>query len=93
MRTTKEELVTVAKKIAEKLNQATGPTILVYPLKGLSSIDTEGQVFEDAEARQALFDTLDQEINPDVVKVIKLDNAINDVEFAEQISQYLVDLL
>ena len=33
MRTTKEELVTVAKKIAEKLNQATGPTILVYPLK------------------------------------------------------------
>jgi len=93
MRTTKDELVTVAKKIAEKLNQATGPTILVYPLKGLSSIDTEGQVFEDAEARQALFDTLDQEINPDVVKVIKLDNAINDVEFAEQISQYLVDLL
>ena len=93
MRTTKEEMVPLAKKIAEKLNQATGPTILVYPLKGLSAIDAMGQVFEDAEARQVLFDTLDREINPEVVKVVKLDQAINDTEFAESIAQYLVDIL
>lgn len=93
MRTTKEEMVPLAKKIAEKLNQTTGPTILVYPLKGLSAIDAAGQVFEDEEARQMLFDILDREISPDVVKVVKLDNAINDVEFAETIAQYLVDLL
>lgn len=93
MRTTKEEMVPLAKKIAEQLNQATGPTILVYPLEGLSAIDTKGQIFEDEEARQVLFDTLDREINPDIVKVVKLDHAINDIEFAETIAKYLFDLL
>lgn len=93
MRTTKEEMVLLAKKIAEKLNQSTGPTVLVYPLKGLSAIDNEGQIFEDVEARKILFETLDKEINPDAVKVIKLENHINDPEFAEKISEFLLEMM
>ena len=42
--------------IGEKLNAACGPTVLFMPLRGVSAIATEGQVFHDADADRALFD-------------------------------------
>lgn len=93
MRTSKDEMIQLGKKIAEKLNQATGPTVLVYPLKGVSALDAEGQFFEDVEARQALFATLDAAIDPKVVRVIKSDRHLNDPEFAKEIAQVLLDMM
>ena len=58
MRTTPDECREIGRIIAGKLNAATGPTVLFVPLRGVSAIATEGQVFHDAEADTALFDTI-----------------------------------
>ena len=43
MRTNVEENIGLGKVIAEKLNMAQSPTVLMLPLKGVSGIDGEGQ--------------------------------------------------
>lgn len=45
------------------------------------------------EEDKMLFDTLRKGINKNVVELIELDFAINDVEFAEMAAQRLIDLM
>ena len=61
---------------------------LFIPLRGVSLIDVDGQVFHDPEADQALFDGLRETLDPDV-DVRELDTDINDPAFA----QAMVDTL
>ncbi len=93
MRTNVEENEKIGKKLVEKLNMAKEKTVLMLPLKGISSIDVEGQPFYGVEEDRMLFDTLRRGINKDVVELIELDFAINDVEFAEIAAQRLIDLM
>jgi uncharacterized protein (UPF0261 family) len=81
MRTTPEECATLGRVIAEKLNQARGPLTVFVPLKGVSLIATEGQVFYDPAADEALFGALRERLDPDV-DLRELDLDINDPEFA-----------
>ena len=92
MRTTPEENAQLGKIIAEKLNSATGPTVLMLPLRGVSMIDAEGQPFHSKEADQALFEAIRQNID-DSVELVELDLHINDVEFASAIADRLIKLL
>lgn len=93
MRTSVEENKKIGSKIAEKLNMATGDTVLMIPLKGVSAIDIEGQAFYGEEEDKMLFNTLKNEINRDVVEVVEMENSINDKEFAEFAAQKLIDLM
>ena len=93
MRTTIEENKEIGHRIAEKLNMAKGSTILMFPLKGVSMIDAEGQAFYGKDEDIALFSTLRNEINPEVVKIEEYDMHINDKEFAEKAAQNLIDLI
>ncbi len=93
MRTTVEENKEIGRRIAEKLNLAKGSTILMFPLKGVSMIDAEGQAFYGKDEDIALFSTLRNEINPEVVKIEEYDMHINDKEFAERAAQNLIDLI
>lgn len=93
MRTTVEENEEIGKKLVEKLNMAKEKTVLFLPLKGVSSIDVEGQVFYGAEEDKMLFDTLRKGVNRSVVDVVEMDCAINDIEFAEAAAQKLIDLM
>lgn len=93
MRTTVEENKEIGSRIAEKLNMATGKTALFLPLKGVSLIDAEGQPFFGPEEDAALFDTLKNSVNRDVVEIIEMDAAINDVAFAEAAAQKLIDFM
>ncbi len=81
MRTTPEECAELGRRIARKLNAATGPLTLFVPLAGVSLIDTEGQPFHDPEADKALFEALRENLD-DKVEVRELDTDINDPEFA-----------
>ena len=92
MRTTPEECADLGRIIAEKLNQATGPTTLFIPLKGVSAIDAEGQPFHDPAADEALFNALRQHLGPSV-EVIELDMHINDSDFAAAIANRLLAML
>ncbi len=88
MRTTPEECAELGRRIGRKLSAATGPVTLFIPLRGVSLIAVDGQVFHDPEADQALFDGLRETLDPDV-DVRELDTDINDPAFA----QAMVDTL
>jgi uncharacterized protein (UPF0261 family) len=89
MRTTPEECARLGEIIADKLNAATGTTTLIVPLRGVSAIDREGQVFFDAQADRALFDALRRTIG-DQVSLVELDMHINDPEFADAVADQLL---
>lgn len=93
MRTNVEENIKVGRKIVEKLNSATGPTVMMLPLNGVSMIDAPGQPFYGKEEDEALFNELRIGLNRDVVELIELNNHINDQEFAEAAAQKLLDLM
>jgi uncharacterized protein (UPF0261 family) len=88
MRTTPEECAELGRMIAEKLNQAQGPLTLFVPLKGVSVIATEGQVFHDPAADEALFGALRDHLDP-AVDLQELDLDVNDPEFARAMADRL----
>ncbi len=93
MRTTPAECREIGRIIAEKLNGATGPTVLFVPLRGVSAIATEGQVFFDPEADAALFDTIRELINTSKVELHEFDLDVNDPEFALAMANRLHELM
>ena len=93
MRTTLEENQALGKIIAEKLNKTTGKTAVYLPLKGVSLIDTAGQVFYGSQEDQMLFTTLKNNLNLDLVEVQELDMEINDPEFALAMAKKLVAMI
>lgn len=88
MRTTPQECAELGRVIAEKLNQAQGPLTLFVPLKGVSLIATEGQVFHDPAADEALFGALRDHLDPDL-DLQELDLDVNDPEFARTMADRL----
>ncbi len=83
MRTTAAECSEIGRRIAEKLNSATGPTTVVFPLKGLSALDVEGGCFFDAEADRSLLEALKEHCRP-AVRMVVVDAHINDELFAKR---------
>lgn len=81
MRTTAEECRQLGVLLAKKLNRAKCPVTVFVPLRGTSSISTEGGVFHDADADRALFDGLKDNLDSANVCVTS-DAAINDKDFA-----------
>lgn len=92
MRTTPAENRELGRIFAEKLNRATGSTVLVLPLRGVSMIDAEGQPFHSVEADAALFDALREHLNENT-KLVEVDAHINDDAFAEAYARELLTLL
>jgi uncharacterized protein (UPF0261 family) len=88
MRTTLEECAELGRRIARKLNAAKGPVTLFIPLRGVSLIDTESQVFYDPEADAALFDALRGNLE-EKVEMREIDTDINDPEFARALAYRL----
>jgi len=93
MRTDVEENAALGHKLAEKVNQSTGPCTFLIPLKGVSMIDAEGQAFWGPDEDRALFDALRADIDRSKVDLQELDLHINDREFAEHAAQQLIDLM
>lgn len=89
MRTTKEENRKLGQMIAQKLNKAKGPTVFVWPRRGISLIDKEGQPFYDPEADKALIDSLRENLGRKV-ELIEMDLDINDGKFAAEAANQLI---
>jgi uncharacterized protein (UPF0261 family) len=92
MRTTPGECAELGRRLATKLNSATSPTALYIPLRGVSTIATEGQPFHDPEADEALVQALRSHLD-ESVEVHELDLAINDDEFAIAMARRLVTMI
>jgi uncharacterized protein (UPF0261 family) len=92
MRTNVEENRQLGKIFAQKANQAKGPVAFLIPLKGFSVTDSEGGPFWWPEADQAFLTTLKNNLNPEI-KVVELDNHINDNEFSETAVEMLLNMI
>jgi uncharacterized protein (UPF0261 family) len=93
MRTTEEEMAELGRRIARKLNGASGPTALYVPLRGVSAIDVDGGPFRDAQADEALFRALREGVDGDRVELVEVDADVNDPAFARAMADRLHELI
>lgn len=77
-----QEMVKVAEVIAERLNQATGPTTVVIPLRGFSYPSREGGPTYDPEGDRLFAQVLKANLKPNI-KYVEVDCHINDPPYAE----------
>ncbi|KKB11292.1 hypothetical protein VE25_13310 [Devosia geojensis] len=81
LRTSPSENTEIGRRIAQKLNAAAGPVTVLFPLRGFSALDAEGQVFFDPQADAVLLQSLKDNLEANV-QLEELDLHINDPEFA-----------
>ena len=92
MRTNAEENEKMGKAFAEKANAAKGPVAFLFPLKGVSILDGEGERFCDRDVDQVIFDTIKANLK-DGIAVEEVDHNINDPEFAAKAVEMMLDLI
>ncbi len=92
MRTNEAENRRIGEIFAEKANAAKGPVAFLFPLRGVSMLDGDGQQFCDRAADRALFDAIRQKLNP-AIPIVESDHNINDPEFAARAVELLGQLM
>lgn len=92
MRTNEEENTQLGKILADKLSQASGRTAVLFPEKGLSQIDAEGNAFHNPGSNQALSKSIQENLKPEI-PFVNLPFHINDQEFATQAIKKLLELM
>ena len=92
MRTNIEENRKMGKIFAEKANSAQGPVAFLIPLRGVSILDGDGQLFCDREADKAMFDAIKAKLNKNI-PVVEMDNNINDGEFSAKAVKMMLELI
>ncbi len=93
VRLSADEMVFIAEVMAEKLNKAAGPTVVLIPTQGFSGYDRPGKsCLYQPEGRKAFIEALKRHIEPRI-KVIDLDMHINDPAFIEHAVAILDDMI
>jgi uncharacterized protein (UPF0261 family) len=92
MRTTPEECAELGRRVAVKLNAATGPVALYVPLRGISALAVADGPFADPAADEALVTAVRENLAPHV-ELHEIDTHINDPEFARAMAGRLDQLL
>lgn len=88
MRTTREEMAELGRRVAAKVAGATGPTVLFVPLGGVSALDAPGMPFHDPEADGACFAAMEG-----AVETERLDVNINDPSFGRAMADRLHQMI
>jgi uncharacterized protein (UPF0261 family) len=94
VRTNVEEMESIAKAVAEKLNQYPNKNLVkfVIPQKGFSSLSVERGVLYDPIADKAFVETLRKDLDPGI-KMIEVNTDINNPQFAQAIVKALKESL
>ncbi|KAJ5490224.1 Uncharacterized protein family UPF0261 [Penicillium expansum] len=99
MRTTKKECVDIGKFIAANLSRESrdkgqlSRTKVILPVGGVSMLDVPGQAFQDPEADEVLFSTLERELEGSGISIVRDSRDINDPSFAVAVADELVKLI
>jgi uncharacterized protein (UPF0261 family) len=91
-RTTADEVSQIGRLVAEKLNQATGPTRVVVPLRGWSSLSRQGEELHDPEADSAFVPALRAGLDESIF-VSELDLELNTEEFGIALAESLHEMI
>ena len=92
MRTNAEENAQMGRVFAEKANVSTGPVAFLLPLKGVSILDGDGELFCDREADAAFFHALKAHLRSDIL-VYEVELNINDPAFSARAVELLLGLM
>lgn len=93
MRTTKAEMGELGRILGKKLSKSTGPTTVFVPGKGVSAIDVDGAPFRDETADNFLFEQLAETLTGTQVRLVTMNNTINDLAFARAAADELHQLV
>lgn len=96
MRTNAEECTQIGNFIAEQLKKYVKDperVVVLLPLNGISMISEQGGAFEDKEADDALFTTVEKGLSGSGIDVIREQSAINDERFAREVVRHFVRVL
>jgi uncharacterized protein (UPF0261 family) len=93
-RTSPEEMETIAKEVAGKLNAYPNKKLVkvVIPKKGFSSLSVEGGALHDPAVDQVFIDALKKYLSPEI-KILEVDSDINKPEFARVVVEALKESL
>lgn len=83
VRTSREEMAEIGRRMAERLNAARGPAAVLVPRGGFSYSDRPGHAFYDPEADAALVGALEQGLDSRVELAV-VDAHVNDTAFARE---------
>ncbi|MFJ8667715.1 Tm-1-like ATP-binding domain-containing protein [Streptomyces sp. NPDC093600] len=89
VRTTPQECAELGRRVAAKLREATGPTAVCLPLRGLSTLGAPGQPYHDPATDGVLFDALRDGLRGSSVDVVEIDAHINEPSFAHAAADLL----
>ncbi|REA57074.1 UPF0261 family protein [Dyadobacter luteus] len=92
MRTNEEENMILGKRLVEHVNRSAAAAAVVIPLKGISQIDSVGNVFYRPAVNEVLFDSIRNEVGKKV-SLIEMNAHINDEEFAGLLVDTLLGML
>lgn len=92
VRANKDEMASIGKAMAEKLNKSMGPIVVAVPNQGFSPANRRGKPLYDPEADRAFVEALRQSLRPSV-RIVEVDAHINDELFAKQAVGLLCDLM
>jgi len=92
VRLSAEELRSVGKITAEKINRAKGPIRVFIPLRGFSFPDRENLPHWEPEGNQAFIESLKAHLNPSI-PMEELDAHINDPEFIDPVTDAFLSMM
>jgi uncharacterized protein (UPF0261 family) len=92
VRLSPEELRSVGRLTAEKINRAKGPTRVFIPLRGFSFPDRENLPHWEPEGNQAFIDSLKANLHPST-PLKELDAHINDPEFIDPVTDAFLAIM
>ncbi len=92
VRTDREDNRKMGEIFARKANAAKGKVGFAFPLRGVSILDGEGQLFQDWETDRLLFDEIKAGLE-ERISVREVDANINDMAFSRAIVQMLLEML
>ncbi|MBI5571789.1 MAG: Tm-1-like ATP-binding domain-containing protein [Desulfomonile tiedjei] len=92
VRTDRDDVLRLARTVAERLNRAVGPVKVIIPLYGWSEADSSDGPLHEPETNQAFISELKSLLNPSI-PVIEVNAHINDEAFAQMVVSELDRLL
>ncbi len=92
MRTNVDENHRLGEIFARKANESTGPVAFLLPLKGVSILDGDGELFCDREADAAMFGALKDRLRKGI-PVHEMDANINDPAFSARAAELMLELI
>ncbi len=92
LRTNENENKILGERLASKLNKSEAKVTILLPKKGISQVDSEGDIFYQPEVDKVLFESIRANAKPSI-SVLEMDAHINDETFAIALVDNLIKIL